>query len=159
MSEANDDGQDGAAIAITVNAGEEGAGEPEGGGELAEGLEAAADAAVEIARIEADRDVTLAVIQADTEEARAERYSNEDLEQCRTEIARLEGALSVALTELEALRPSTPEPLTEPEPPNPPQDLPSGEADGPRESPVEPAAVEEAAPEPPPKAKPKVRWI
>lgn len=158
MSEANDG--PGVEITVAVDAAPEGQGEGGASGEVgeAEALEPIAEAAVEIAQIEADRDVALAVIHNEGEAAWNEARANEELEQCRTTIARLEG-------ELEALRNPPvvaveliPEPSPEP-PLSPPEAASeSMEEGGPRESPVEPAEEPPAA-EPPKPKRPRLRWI
>lgn len=147
---------------VVVTPGEAGAGEGGGGGEVVEGaaVEAAeviAPAAVEIAEIEANRDVALAVIHQEGEADYAAARHSEELTECRTTIARLEG-------ELEALRNPpvvevllTPEPSLEP-PLSPPEGQSESEAEGgPRESPVE--LVEAPPVEEPPKPRRKfIRW-
>jgi len=157
MSEDNGPGPE---VAITVNAGEGAAGEGGDGGQVVEtpAVEAAAEAVVAVAEIEANRDVALAVIHQEGEAEFADRLHSEELEQCRTTIARLEG-------ELEALRnpPVVEAVLLTPEqslePPLSPPEAPSESAaeGGQRESPVE---LAEAPPveEPPKPKKPFIRW-
>ncbi len=148
------EGHDAGPTVIVVAPGEETQIVGEGGGEvqaevLAEAVEPVADAAVEIAAIEADRDVTLAVIQQEGDAAFADRLHSEELQSCRTRIAELEG-------ELEALR--NPAPLTlvalpEP-PPSPPEPEPESAAEDPQE-----AAEDAPAPEPEKAKRKPHRWI
>lgn len=142
-------------VVVTPSQGE--AGKTGEGGEVqasdeVEAVSEVADAAVEIARIEADRDVTLAVIQEEASVDRAEAYASEELEQCRLRIAELEGQNTAQAMELERLThpPSSELPLN-------PQ--PEAEAVVVVAEP-EPAASQEAeAPEPEkPRRKPH-RWI
>jgi len=161
MSEANENGPD---IAVEIHASPEGAGEGGDGGQVVEAaaVEPVAEAAVEVARIEADRDVTIAAIEADAsiehrelsiEENRvfAEGLANSELEQCRTKIAELETANSLLTAEVARL---TPPPSEEP-PPSLQVEVEGAEnveVVGPREN-------QEPAPEPEkPKRKPH-RWI
>jgi hypothetical protein len=117
---------------------------------LSDSIETQAAAEVTIAEIQATRDVELATIAAETEEARiAADLRHADL------IAQLQKDLAECLTRLETLEssstPPTPDPL-----PSPPESL----AEAP-EAPIEPQAAS-PAPEPPepPKAKPRRhRWI
>lgn len=151
MSEAN------GPTVVVVTPGEGPAGE---GGESGEVQAVAAvaevsEAAVEIAAIEAGRDVAIAEIQLDETIVRNEAYANEDLAQCRTELARLEGENTALRTELETLRAPLilaplSEPLLSPEPP------PSVVEAGPPENPVDHV---EPAPEPPKPKRQTHRWI
>jgi hypothetical protein len=165
MSEAHDTGS----TVIVVTPGAEASGATEDGGQveavdaaepLAEAIEETSSDAVEIARIEADRDVTVAAIHAETAEKLIEDAHATELEQCRTEIARLEERCTGLQTELSLLTP----PPSEQSPPSP-----SGEAetvhveasgDG-SEAVVEVEAVEPEAeaPEPPPRVSRHHRWI
>jgi len=145
---------------VVVTSGEGEAGEGSEGGEIqavaeAEATEEVADAAVEIARIEADRDVTLAAISAETTEAIHESFSNQELEQCRLRIAELEGENTALRTQLES-QPALLIPVqSEEPPPNPPLELESAKEDGPRESQEAPAQ----AAEPPSQKRKPLRWI
>jgi len=131
------------------------------GGEVGESAEVAAagevaDAAVEIARIEAARDVNLAELAIVETEVRHEAYSNEELDACRLTIARLEGENTALRTELEASR----APLILDLSPEPPLN-PLPEADAVEPEPVQAESPEAAAPPPEPaprKSKP-LRWI
>lgn len=152
-------------VAVEVNVGAEGEGEGGHVGEVAasEALEPLAEAAVEVARIEADRDTEIARIEADTSlehhelnvqetEALNELSEKSELEQCRTRIAELEGQNTVLLTELALLKPPTP-PQSEEPPPNQPDQPESVEAV------LDPEREESPAPEPEkPRRKPH-RWI
>lgn len=161
MSEAND-GPGGATVVVIPS----GEGPPIAigeGGEIqdagATAVEEVADAAVQIAAIEADRDVTLAVIHQEGEAEWAERRNSEEVTECRLRIAELEGANAALQLELSNRPQLTPVLLVE-EPLSPAPPLESGAEDGPRESPVVEAveAVEEA-PEPPPRKHKTHRWI
>lgn len=152
MSEAN-----GGPTIIVVPAGEGAAGEGSEGGEVQVigAVEAPAVAAVEIAAIEAGRDIAIAEIQLEETVVRNEAYASEELEQCRLRIAELEGLNTGLLAQLESRPPLILELSSEP-PPSlelPPESV---AEDGPRESPVEPEAL---APEPEPVKRKPHRWI
>lgn len=145
-------------VAITVNAGEAAAIEAGDGGQVGEGaaLEPVAEAAVEIAEIEASRDVALAVIHQEGEADYAAARNSEELAECRVTIARLEGELEALRSPAVVVVPLTPEPSPEP-PASPPAPSASEEEGGPKESPVEPEAAEVVA-EPPKPKRPRYRW-
>lgn len=164
MSEANEDGP----AVIVVVEGEEAAGAGEVGGEVStevDGVEVDASDAVVIAAIEAERDVELARINAETREHEAdtqvaqseviaEAMTETEIAECRARIQSLE----LELAELRAAQ-STP-PLSEELPPSPPLPSESMAEDGPRASPVEPEAQASEPVEEPPKPKRKAhRWI
>ncbi len=155
MSEANDG--TGPDVTVEVHASPEPAGESGAGVEVVEGaeVEPVAEAAVEIATIEANRDVTIAAIHAEQEiavhEAISESVSNSELEACRTRITELETANTLLTAEVARL---TPPPSEEP-PPSPAVEVAEAEnveVVGPREN-------QEPAPEPEkPRRKPH-KWI
>lgn len=126
----------------------------------AKAAEEIAHAAIEISRIEADRDIIIAEIAAEARtaetEAVMEHNANQELEQCRTEIATLQAQLIEAEATIAVL--STPPPTQEPDPEL--QSPPSADVsnDPTKVSPIQPAQAEAKAPEP--KAKRRgLRWI
>lgn len=154
MSEANDPA---GPVVVVVAPGAEASGGSSEGGEVAapETVETVADAAVQIAEIEANRDVDLAIIHTEADAQRAERYASEELEQCRNRIAELEGensGLREALATATALIP----PPSELSPPNPPDPDPSPDAEAHAQAPAESPAV---ADEPPKPRKRGIKWI
>lgn len=155
MSEANGSGP----TIVVVTPGEETPGGSGEGEQVEARAEAAvvaevADSAVQIAEIEAERDITLAAISAETTETIVTAEQNEELERCRLRIAELEGLSTAQMEELQTLRAQLIPPLSQEPPPSPPPPVESAEEAGPRES-------QEAAPvEEPPKVKRKpLRWI
>jgi hypothetical protein len=155
MSEARDNGP---GVAVTINAGEASPGEREAGGEDQGGAEISAspEAAVQIAEIEAGRDIALAEIRNEGDAAFAEQLSNSELEQCRLRIAELEGlnqGLAETVATLELTVASLTPPPSEP-PPNPPEPPPSPDAVGDASEPVESPPPDE----PPPPRKRLIRW-
>lgn len=125
---------------------------------IGEAVETETDAQVEIARIEAERDVTIAAINAEVEEARIEGVSeavaeqtseNEELERCRLNIAELEMKVATLETVLQLIQQSS----TPPELPQ--MENPSEEESGE----VTPESHEEVAKELPPKPVRRSRWI
>lgn len=163
MAEENEDGGDdtgGTAVIILDASGEVAAVVSEGGDvETPAPVEAPASDAVEIARIEADTAITLAVIGAETTEAAIAANNSAELDQCRLRITELEGLNTGLLATVSTLEAQlTPAPLVTEPPPPPPSE--SVEEDGLRENP-EVVEVEEAPPAPEaPKPKRKVhRWI
>lgn len=154
------DDANGPAVAVIVESPEAAGGQGDGG-EMGEGseapAEALADAAVEIAQINADRDVDLALIHTEAEAQRVEAFASEELSRCRERIAELEGLNLGLNSELETLRALIPPPSPEP-PPSPPEADPSPEGEGPAQEPEEsasPGPVEE----PPPRRRRGIRWI
>lgn len=155
---AGENGSDGTDVAVVINAGATPESEPEAGGEDQGGSEVAttAEAAVQIAEIEADRDIALAVIQNEGQAAFAEQISNTELEQCRLRIAELEGenqGLRETISTLEATVASLTPPPSNP-PPNPPEPPPSPDEVGDVSEPVESPPPDE----PPPPRKRRIRW-
>jgi hypothetical protein len=160
MSESHDAGP---AVTVIVE-GQEAPLGGEGGGEVAaqvegdaEGAEViaevaadvaetGADATVLVAEIEANRDITIAAINAETTEAMFEASHSEETERWRLRAETLEA-------ENLELRKSIP-PRSE-EPPNLPESPASAEGDGQRASPEEAPPVEE----PPPPKRRHHRWI
>jgi hypothetical protein len=118
-------------------------------------VEPVAEAAVEIARIEAERDITVAAIQAETTEAALEAQTNAELERCRTRIAELETVLAEKEKAIAALstQPLIVETVEEAPPPNPPFESASNV-----ETPVSPVPAAEPAPEPKVRHR-ALRWI
>jgi hypothetical protein len=155
MSEAHDG--PGAGVTVEVHASPEPAGEGGDGGQVVTAPEAAA--AVEIAAINAGRDIALAEIENEGAAARAEAWSNEELEGWRNRVAELEGqvaGLQEANRTLEAtVAALTPPPSPEP-PPNPPEPDPSpASGEEPALAPVESPSQAE---EPPPPRRRGIRW-
>lgn len=151
----------GPVVEIAVHAEPQGEGGQSDGGalETAEGVGEVADAAVQIAQIEADKEIALAVIEGENHVAAieahreadaefAENIQSSELEQCRIRIAELEAENST-LKALSTPPPSDPEPL-----PSPPDLDPS-----PSEAAQDPAqdASPVAEPKPPPQR--RHRWI
>jgi hypothetical protein len=106
--------------------------------------EAVTDAAVEIAEIEANRDITLAVIAAETQEAQAEAFGQERVTALQSERDALwteNLSLREQVGNLEAQVLTL---LPSPEPEPPPNPTP------PADEPPAPMPVSQEAPEPPP---------
>lgn len=159
------EGHDGSTV-IVIAPGEGAAIEGEAVGDVqapleVEAVEEVTVAAVEIARIEADRDVTLAVIAAETEEVRVEAFTEQEIEVWRTRAITAEELCTVQQRELERLT-SPPSP---PSPPNPSASIEPGTGEG-STSNEEPEPVAEAevlaaeeTPEPPKAKRHPHRWI
>jgi len=152
MSEANGTGP----TVIVVPAGEETPVVVSEGGEIQApaAVEEVSDAAVQIAEIEADRDIALAVIRNEGEAEWNEARQNEELQSCRLRIAELEGENTALKTELEQRPPLiqvlSPEPLPNPEP----EPAPVVEAVE-----LEPVESPAEAPEPEKPRRKALRWI
>lgn len=115
--------------------------------------EAATEAAVEIARIEADRDVTIAAIAADTETAHAADM-DERVAACQAQIQQLTEAMELRLSSIQQRLIELGEMMP------PPQNPPSDAADGQKESPAETVVeVVETPPAEPVRKKRGHRWI
>lgn len=162
MSEANGNGP--TVVVVAPGEGEAAqdgrSGTLEGGGEIQaeaveEVAETAVDGAVEIARIEANRDVAIAEIQADSletaVEASADAAAQSELEECRSRIASLEASNIAQATELETLRAQLILPASENSPANPPPPLEEGEGVAPPEA--------ATAPEPEKPKRKHHKWI
>lgn len=137
-------------VTISISDGEEDAETVE-----TETVEAVADASVEIAQIEADKELALEIIKGENEQALMEAQHNEELVKCRALIATLEATVLTLQAEL-----STPPVLeiVEEAPPNPPESLASEEVTP--ESPTPTVETEEASPPVEPKRKRKgLNWI
>ena len=159
MSGENDIGTEADAPAVVVVTGEGATVESGGSGEV-EAAGEVADAAVQIAQIQADRDVALAVIEGENSERREEAFAENFNEDLRAENARLRGELDECRNTITTLETTvaalTPPPPSEPEPPpSPPENPPAAVAD----DPPAPASPEAEAPEPPSRRAPKLRWI
>lgn len=120
-------------------------------------VEPVVDAAVQIAEIEAERDITIAAIHADTQQAVIEAEqegSNEWQRNIESQLAETNRQLSEVTERLASLIPP-PSQQSEASPsPTPPED----ESAAPMQGSLEPEAAEEKAPEPPKRPK-KSRWI
>lgn len=122
-----------------------------------EQTEIAADATVEIARIEAERDVTIAAIAAQTETAHADNMDAR-IDECQAQIRTLTETTETRLSSIQQRLIELGEMIA------PPPSLPSEKEDGPKENPeaTEVAVVETP---PPPPAEPQRtkkrghRWI
>lgn len=123
-------------------------------------LEAAPAAAVEIAEIQADRDVTLAAIAAESERERAELWRNDHIVNLERELSECRNTISTQATELEektALL-STLQPLVVLEaPPSPTLEAPPSGESIPSEEPAQEAL--DAPPAEPAPRKRKLRLI
>lgn len=128
---------------------------------VAGALASASEHAVEVAQIEADRDVALAEIhsEAATEQVEAQAKAqvqaaeaiaegNEGLEECRRNIASQQTELTSIRETLQSIQAKLE--ATEMEPPQSPE---------PESVVVEDLPAAETAPEAPPKPKPRSRWI
>lgn len=122
----------------------------------AEAVIAAAETVVEVAAIEAERDVTIAEIKAETEVAAVEAVAEvaaeqSELEQCRQNIATLQAETAELRAQIAAL--SILPTSTTLEPSLPPSPLESEDVEGHREpETLVPPPVEK------PRARPKTRW-
>lgn len=114
------------------------------------------NAAVEIARIEAERDVNLAELAIVETEVRHEAYSNEEAEQWRLTAARLEGENTALRAEVEALKTPLILELSPEPPPSPPLEVVAEEPDPALAENLEAVAP---PPEPAPRKSKPLRWI
>lgn len=151
--------------AVVVIAGEGAAGQSGEGGEIQVAGEAVAEAAVEIAAIEADRDIALAVIEGENLASANEQFAEALNADAQTEIARLQAeneecrntisTLETAVSELTATVAQLTPPPSEPSPPSPPEEPPASAA---VEDPQEAAAIQPVEEPPKPKRRP-LKWI
>lgn len=120
-------------------------------------VEPVVDAAVQIAEIEAERDITIAAIHADTQQAAIEAEqegSNEWQRNIESQLAETNRQLSEVTQVLASLIP----PPSQQSEANPSPTPLADESAVPTQDSLEPEAAEEKAPEPPKRPK-KSRWI
>ena len=118
--------------------------------EIVGAVETASDNAVKIARIEAEKEITIAAINAETTEAAIQANNDQELAICRNRITELEAQVSDLTAQLIQAQ-STPQEL-------PPKNPESESAAPTPEPPVDPTTASEPPPPPRKKVQPH-NWI